>query len=1238
MKLKFKLFLIVLLLVSPSIVYAKTKEDTGSLSQEKQFVLEVMSKNKLQAYSKDIESLDFALNSSSVEIIIGWVEDSTVKDAESHLTKLGISSQRHIHGKDSPLATLCIVPLDIFENLVSQLDTLEEVRYYELNYKVQSEALPNDPDWVNQYGPRLINIPDAWDLEKGNRSILVSVIDSGIDYDHPDLASNYVDLGFDFVNWDGDPMDDNGHGTHCAGVIAASINNSIGVAGLANVSIMAEKGLDSSGSGYDGDLADCIYHSVDSGADILSNSWGSNGISSLIRDAVEYAQANGVLVIAAAGNDASNDLHYPAAFSGVMAVTATDDYDDPAGFTNYGYWVDVAAPGVDIYSTDWDNTYSYKSGTSMATPHVAGLAALIWSKYPGFTAQDVFEKIVLTSEDLGPTGFDPYYGYGRIDTYAALLPPSEHELKVDLDVPDIINPGATVYVNITVENMGLSTESELYPTLQINGSNIYQPYISSLSPDEFWTGSYEWSPSNGSFNVTLYLEPLTGETVLWNNKETEFITIGYTVNHYGDLVFDEGSYTVFSDIIIHQYGDIWLKPDSTLILDNCSLVLYSNGDTSTINLTNGTLVLQSSTIYSDYWFDTYCYGNSNVISLYSGIYDFSNPSYSVGSVSLYDDSYLYSEASVLGNLRFYDWAFGDFNTSYVRYIDCSGSTDVSIIDSVIDWRVSVSPFSDAYVTLVNSSLDVLQFGYSEVANSSSRLAVKEVPELDYLWGLSEREQMNYFKDEVKPMESCDNSDSLSVDEVIYIENLSLGQSLTWDSDQISPQPWYISLENVDLHRGVDIDLLGYTNAVINNCTLSGLYAHDYVDAVVNDSSIELFSFSPYSNASIDVYCSDINHQRVWFYDGSYTVDTLRPGEYSFLNLAESGYISGPIYWGLNYTDTIVNNWQIIGRNVVDLCIDNSLINLISVDSDQMYVEDSSIGSVGIIGESLNKFSFTNIECLETNGYTGGLYFEYSTLIYLITRDSDFNIYGNLTFGENTRLYYENATVYREYPIIGEPGTQVRIEDSLQNTVFNDNVSSKGIVFYTGSYTDYNFTDSYLLYMDDNYYQKLNLTSNTPIGLDTGVYAVNLKPGWNLVGNPLSNVLVEDLLSGNTENVDYVYGYINGSWVYWIPELPSNTLSLIESGSGYWIHVKNSFTLTFEGAPETPTPQSGEWYLLSLMQLTSLDLVGEDLTDIKYIYGFDNTEKNYLYWINGLPDEYQTLKTLEPGHGFWLCPE
>jgi len=428
-----------------------------------------------------------------------------------------------------PLAIVADLPINSVSSFEMEVQTSGLEQYLEPNMAFKAQFVPNDPNYTLQWALPKISADWAWNTTTGNRSILVAVIDTGIDYNHPDLAANYNASGYDWVNNDSNPMDDNGHGTHVAGIIAAVLNNSIGIAGMAQVQIMAEKGLDATGTGYEDNLANAITDAVEKGANILNLSWGGDQDSQLIHAAIQYAYSHGVLVVAAAGNYASDAKFYPAAYSEVVSVAATDQFDYPATFSNYGNWVELSAPGVDIYSTYPNDSYAYMSGTSMACPYASGLAALIWSEFPNATRDWVRAQMRYTADDLGPPGFDPYYGYGRIDARRAVEqgPPAHDVLIFDLEGPSSIAPGDIVDFTLTVLNFGSSDEQNVIAELLVDNNVQFTSIDYGVLPaGSSWTTDLVWNPQvEGTFNVTFYVVPVSGEAMIGNNVLSEEILV-----------------------------------------------------------------------------------------------------------------------------------------------------------------------------------------------------------------------------------------------------------------------------------------------------------------------------------------------------------------------------------------------------------------------------------------------------------------------------------------------------------------------------------------------------------------------------------------------------------------------------------------------------------------------------------------------------------------------------------------
>ncbi len=310
---------------------------------------------------------------------------------------------------------------------------------------------PNDPQYGEQWALRQVGATCAWERTTGSPEVIVAVVDSGIDPTHPDLAARLRSDGRDFVDNDDDPRDENGHGTHVAGIISAILDNNEGVTGLApNVTILPVRVMDERGRGSDRAIARGIRFAADQGAKVINLSLGAtltlnaDEPSALVNDAIIYAQQQGALVVVAAGNDA---VPLPNAIAvdnpDVLVVAATDQRDRKAPFSNSGPWIAVSAPGVNILSTmptyevfltserlprdeRFRNNYDYMSGTSQATPYVSALAALLFSAHPDWSAAQVAETIRTNTRDIRDLNPRFEMGTGRIDACRSFGgPPAE---------------------------------------------------------------------------------------------------------------------------------------------------------------------------------------------------------------------------------------------------------------------------------------------------------------------------------------------------------------------------------------------------------------------------------------------------------------------------------------------------------------------------------------------------------------------------------------------------------------------------------------------------------------------------------------------------------------------------------------------------------------------------------------------------------------------------------------------
>ncbi|WP_054949796.1 S8 family peptidase [Numidum massiliense] len=296
----------------------------------------------------------------------------------------------------------------------------DNVAYVEPHYILMKQQ-PND----ELYKPYQWNLPaiqaeGGWQFTRGADFVKIAIIDTGVELDHPDLAHRLT-RGYNAVADNDHANDDNGHGTHVAGIIASETNNRRGTAGITwRNRIMPVKAMNADGYGGSFDIARAIIWATDNGADIINMSLGNYQSAAVIKDAIDYAFANDVVVIAASGNDSTDQPSYPAAYPEVLSVSAVDWDGKRADFSNFGKYVDVAAPGVDIPSTYLGKHYAMLSGTSMAAPHVTALAGLIRSLNPQLTNTEVMAIIKSTTRDFGAAGIDVYFGRGIIDIGQAL--------------------------------------------------------------------------------------------------------------------------------------------------------------------------------------------------------------------------------------------------------------------------------------------------------------------------------------------------------------------------------------------------------------------------------------------------------------------------------------------------------------------------------------------------------------------------------------------------------------------------------------------------------------------------------------------------------------------------------------------------------------------------------------------------------------------------------------------------
>ncbi|MET1179961.1 S8 family serine peptidase [Peribacillus simplex] len=366
------------------------------------------------------------------------------------------------------------------DNVIEELEEQKNVEYAEPNYIFKKMESPNDPAYIDQWHHKKLGTNAAWTKTMGSKELIVAIIDDGIDRNHEDLKGKIVNA-YDTIKNRKHIVPKGAHGTHIAGIIAGSANNGIGGTGVApNVKLMPINVFDGEYANT-ADIIEAIHYAVQQKANIINMSLGDTSYSEAFNKAVQEAYKKGVLIVAAAGNEGDMGKNvqrvYPAAFSHVISVAATDSRDRRPSYSNYHSTVDIAAPGDDILSTLPYGRYGWMSGTSMATPMVAGVAALIWSNEPKLNKSEVEYRLYDSAVDLGAKGKDIYYGNGRVNAKKALemktlskpavTAISDKDTKINGKIPTDFKTGTvSIYTN----------KSQL-ATVKINGEKTFTATI-----------------------------------------------------------------------------------------------------------------------------------------------------------------------------------------------------------------------------------------------------------------------------------------------------------------------------------------------------------------------------------------------------------------------------------------------------------------------------------------------------------------------------------------------------------------------------------------------------------------------------------------------------------------------------------------------------------------------------------------------------------------------------------------
>lgn len=641
-----------------------------------------------------------------------------------------------------------------------------DIEYAEPNYVLRTFEVPNDPNFTQQWSLNRTNASLGWDIATGNSSVIIAIIDTGVDWDHPDLAANiwnntdetpdnsidddsnnYTDdvRGWDFVDdttgtpytctdddcdtADNNPMDFNGHGTHCAGVAGAVTNNSVGVAGVCrNCTIMPLRAGWDCDSGYGciltSDAAEAVAYAADNGAKVISMSFGYNASTQTLKNAIDYAYGKGAVILAASGNTNEAALHYPAAYDNVIAVTATKNNDARADYSNYGYWTDVSAPGgygtgasQKILSTVFDDSYDTMQGTSMACPFVAGLAGLILSKNSTYTPLEV-ETIILSSTD--PLTSSYYIGTGRVNVLKALERNYTNIAKLSQGLDNL-----SFFCNVTGGFQINSGSNKTFITEDVD--SIISALNSSNLPDILASHDFTHNNSNTiTYDQRIKFDSSTPLTINYGtpggeNEPVLYTTFG-TNNRYNlEVIFNGGLNTsaVEAGQNITLFGmDYVFSEDnvtnSTITLFKLSsshiITLEYVGDTETVIMQEGSYKFELKGYGSDNK-TAYLYVNDAPTSTYGweegNTYTIGTSKVYVKDVSVIDDGEGGENITVVliagtDKLKLIDSSAIEKNDVALVNTDVEFNSSGEIINSLL---LTIAPDIDTYMTESNEFVD-----------------------------------------------------------------------------------------------------------------------------------------------------------------------------------------------------------------------------------------------------------------------------------------------------------------------------------------------------------------------------------------------------------------------------------------------------------------------------------------------------------------------------------------------------
>ncbi len=1069
-------------------------------------------------------------------------------------------------------------------------DNVEFVDYVKKYYAFYE---PDDPyysssgSWGNSYRDMYGLTPDflhtgdplqdngAWAKSKG-QGVIVAVIDSGVDYTHPDIFENMWqndqnEYGYDFVNQDTDPMDDHGHGTHCAGTIAAK-ENGIGIIGVAPLAeIMAIKGLDSQGDGYEDDLASAIYFAVENGADLLNNSWSGRGYSQILEDTFALAQASGCVNIASAGNsDFETSAFMPANLQSVIAVAAIDSNSEKADFSNFGMKVDVTAPGVEILSlrarnTDFyengehivDDIYYRSNGTSMAAPHVAGTLALMRALHPEFTPEQMRSALRFSAVNFSDSGFDETFGHGMLNADAALdvstplaakiFSPKNFKQYFENEIIEIRGVAYGESFNSYTVEYALSLEGpwmvadnitfgEKYPEAG-TGGEIEYPILATLNVLEQATPLYlKLSVSSQAGDVYEDYKRVVNN---WENGKIigSDVSSGsgfgfYQIAIQGDkaVIGCASTNNYFGSAYIYSKDEDGNWPhfeSKALVNPNPEATVYG----LSVSASNNTIIVGSFSYVYIYeqnlngtWPETYTqrinWNNQQKASFHFG-----------GSVFLIEDTLFIGD----GNSSISGASTG---AVYVFKRNAQG-TFPPIANSII--LPNDSKNSNQFGTSISTQEDTLVIGdFNDDTNGTNAGAA-------YIFKLNENTAL--WEEEQKILPSDGSSQSSFGAQVSLSGNTAIVGAHTDDSIASNLGAAYIFVENSDGNwpenetrkilpsDGIQGGCFGRSVAIEDDIILVGSYGGSLGNAT---------------------YLYTRNSSGAW--PETETTRIVPPenelGSFGTqVALSESKMLIGNAYGLGNFFGS--GNAFILSRyNIQGVVSENGAplegvlvttndpnITPITTGADGTYrfvVQQDWSGTVETFKEG---YTFNPLTPIYYTSVNEDIVQNYSTGMSAVSQEIHFNAGWNMISFNVEPVNMSVESIFA--PLISQGNLVIIKGDS-------------GHVFWP----EYGINTIGEIDVKEGYQVKVNeqatlsLVAN-PVSLPT---TVTLSPGWQMIGYPLDQPFnIEDVFAGHQEDIIVVQD--GQGHVYW-PETNINTIGQMQPGKGYQVKVSNAFDLIY----------------------------------------------------------------------------